>query len=200
MRTPSLPIRLMHNVWRGVADTLLVVLLAVVVGGGGATGQKPCPQQLCFYCGCSAVQTETSAMQDSLSVTLTVSDGRLLGGCVAGMPMEPAVEDCDSEGGSCARREGEVDHLASLEAMMRDEQKRDEAGPEVLNIAVSFKVPSFSLNLDVFPPSTMLLGSVAPYQLMNLRYHAVHTEAYKWFDVKFDKFGWTSSPQQTEVC
>uniref|UniRef100_A0A0D9WXZ0 Uncharacterized protein n=1 Tax=Leersia perrieri TaxID=77586 RepID=A0A0D9WXZ0_9ORYZ len=122
MRTPSLPIRLMHNVWRGVADTLLVVLLAVVVGGGGATGQKPCPQQLCFYCGCSAVQTETSAMQDSLSVTLTVSDGRLLGGCVAGMPMEPAVEDCDSEGGSCARREGEVDHLASLEAMMRDEQ------------------------------------------------------------------------------
>ncbi|XP_006656115.2 probable methionine--tRNA ligase [Oryza brachyantha] len=32
------------------------------------------------------------------------------------------------------------------------------------------------------------------------KYHAVHSEVYKWFDIKFDKFGRTSSPQQTEVC
>uniref|UniRef100_A0A0D9XBM9 Uncharacterized protein n=1 Tax=Leersia perrieri TaxID=77586 RepID=A0A0D9XBM9_9ORYZ len=50
--------------WRGVADTLLIVLPAVAVEGGGVTGRKPCSQQFCFYCGCSAVQTEASAMQD----------------------------------------------------------------------------------------------------------------------------------------
>ncbi|KAL5200070.1 hypothetical protein ABZP36_021273 [Zizania latifolia] len=32
------------------------------------------------------------------------------------------------------------------------------------------------------------------------KYHAIHYEVYKWFDIKFDKFGRTSSPQQTEVC
>jgi methionyl-tRNA synthetase len=32
------------------------------------------------------------------------------------------------------------------------------------------------------------------------KYHAIHDEVYKWFDIKFDKFGRTSSPQQTEVC
>lgn len=32
------------------------------------------------------------------------------------------------------------------------------------------------------------------------RYHAIHKDVYKWFDISFDKFGRTSSPQQTEVC
>ncbi|CAL5054560.1 unnamed protein product [Urochloa decumbens] len=32
------------------------------------------------------------------------------------------------------------------------------------------------------------------------KYHAIHDEVYKWFDIKFDKFGRTSSPQQTEIC
>lgn len=32
------------------------------------------------------------------------------------------------------------------------------------------------------------------------RYHAIHSEVYKWFDIKFDKFGRTSSPQQTVIC
>lgn len=32
------------------------------------------------------------------------------------------------------------------------------------------------------------------------RYHAIHRDVYKWFDISFDKFGRTSSPQQTEVC
>ncbi|XP_076948188.1 putative methionine--tRNA ligase isoform X1 [Bidens hawaiensis] len=32
------------------------------------------------------------------------------------------------------------------------------------------------------------------------KYHAIHREVYKWFDISFDKFGRTSTPQQTEVC
>ncbi|CAA7027942.1 unnamed protein product [Microthlaspi erraticum] len=32
------------------------------------------------------------------------------------------------------------------------------------------------------------------------KYHAIHKEVYDWFDISFDKFGRTSSPQQTEVC
>ncbi|XXG87144.1 hypothetical protein AAC387_Pa11g1905 [Persea americana] len=32
------------------------------------------------------------------------------------------------------------------------------------------------------------------------KYHAIHKDVYKWFDISFDKFGRTSSPQQTEVC
>ncbi|THG18871.1 hypothetical protein TEA_026704 [Camellia sinensis var. sinensis] len=35
---------------------------------------------------------------------------------------------------------------------------------------------------------------------MSKRYHAVHKEVYKWFNISFDEFGRTSSPQQTEVC
>ncbi|OIS99442.1 PREDICTED: probable methionine--tRNA ligase [Nicotiana attenuata] len=31
-------------------------------------------------------------------------------------------------------------------------------------------------------------------------YHAIHKEVYKWFDISFDEFGRTSTPQQTEVC
>lgn len=32
------------------------------------------------------------------------------------------------------------------------------------------------------------------------RYHAVHKDIYDWFDIDFDKFGRTSTPQQTEIC
>ncbi|KAK4368867.1 hypothetical protein RND71_012659 [Anisodus tanguticus] len=32
------------------------------------------------------------------------------------------------------------------------------------------------------------------------KYHAIHREVYKWFDISFDQFGRTSTPQQTEVC
>ncbi|KAL5679624.1 hypothetical protein ACJX0J_006009, partial [Zea mays] len=32
------------------------------------------------------------------------------------------------------------------------------------------------------------------------KYHAIHNEVYKWFNIKFDKFGRTSSPEQTEIC
>ncbi|CAL4938253.1 unnamed protein product [Urochloa decumbens] len=32
------------------------------------------------------------------------------------------------------------------------------------------------------------------------KYHAIHDKVYKWFNIKFDKFGRTSSPEQTEVC
>jgi len=31
------------------------------------------------------------------------------------------------------------------------------------------------------------------------KYHAVHADIYKWFNIKFDKFGRTSTPIQTEV-
>ncbi|XAR72635.1 Methionine--tRNA ligase [Bertholletia excelsa] len=32
------------------------------------------------------------------------------------------------------------------------------------------------------------------------KYHAIHKELYKWFNINFDEFGRTSTPQQTEVC
>ncbi|CAA7393341.1 unnamed protein product [Spirodela intermedia] len=32
------------------------------------------------------------------------------------------------------------------------------------------------------------------------KYHALHKEVYEWFDISFDEFGRTSTPQQTEVC
>ncbi|GMH08037.1 hypothetical protein Nepgr_009877 [Nepenthes gracilis] len=32
------------------------------------------------------------------------------------------------------------------------------------------------------------------------KYHAIHREVYEWFNISFDKFGRTSTPQQTEVC
>ncbi|MCH94976.1 putative methionine-tRNA ligase-like, partial [Trifolium medium] len=31
-------------------------------------------------------------------------------------------------------------------------------------------------------------------------YHAIHKEVYDWFNISFDKFGRTSTPEQTEVC
>ncbi|KAG4966829.1 hypothetical protein JHK87_032480 [Glycine soja] len=32
------------------------------------------------------------------------------------------------------------------------------------------------------------------------KYHAIHKEVYNWFNISFDEFGRTSSPEQTEVC
>lgn len=32
------------------------------------------------------------------------------------------------------------------------------------------------------------------------KYHAIHREVYEWFNISFDKFGRTSTPQQTQVC
>ncbi|XP_072954833.1 probable methionine--tRNA ligase isoform X1 [Typha angustifolia] len=32
------------------------------------------------------------------------------------------------------------------------------------------------------------------------KYHSIHKEVYKWFDIGFDEFGRTSTRQQTEVC
>lgn len=37
-------------------------------------------------------------------------------------------------------------------------------------------------------------------RLLACRYHAIHKEVYKWFDISFDDFGRTSTQQQTEVC
>ncbi|KAE8811968.1 methionyl-tRNA synthetase [Hordeum vulgare] len=31
-------------------------------------------------------------------------------------------------------------------------------------------------------------------------YHAIHKEVYAWFNIIFDHFGGTSTPQQTEIC
>ncbi|XP_056168384.1 probable methionine--tRNA ligase isoform X1 [Syzygium oleosum] len=38
-----------------------------------------------------------------------------------------------------------------------------------------------------------------PQQICD-KYHAVHKQVYDWFNISFDKFGRTSTPQQTEVC
>ncbi|KAK9725798.1 hypothetical protein RND81_05G169900 [Saponaria officinalis] len=32
------------------------------------------------------------------------------------------------------------------------------------------------------------------------KYHAIHKQVYDWFNISFDEFGRTSSPEQTEVC
>ncbi|XP_062078080.1 probable methionine--tRNA ligase isoform X2 [Humulus lupulus] len=32
------------------------------------------------------------------------------------------------------------------------------------------------------------------------KYHAIHKEVYDWFNISFDEFGRTSTPQQTEIC
>ncbi|KAK7256743.1 hypothetical protein RIF29_30201 [Crotalaria pallida] len=39
----------------------------------------------------------------------------------------------------------------------------------------------------------------SPKQICD-KYHAIHKEVYEWFNISFDEFGRTSSPQQTEVC
>lgn len=32
------------------------------------------------------------------------------------------------------------------------------------------------------------------------KYHAIHEDIYEWFDIDFDKFGRTATPQQTEIA
>ncbi|XP_060212780.1 methionine--tRNA ligase, cytoplasmic-like isoform X1 [Lycium barbarum] len=44
-----------------------------------------------------------------------------------------------------------------------------------------------------------LEDNCSPKQICD-KYHAIHKEVYKWFDISFDEFGRTSTPQQTEVC
>ena len=39
---------------------------------------------------------------------------------------------------------------------------------------------------------------ISPKELCD-RYHAIHADIYKWFNIAFDKFGRTSTPIQTEV-
>jgi methionyl-tRNA synthetase len=43
-----------------------------------------------------------------------------------------------------------------------------------------------------------LEDGVSPRELCD-RYHAIHADIYKWFNIAFDKFGRTSTPIQTEV-
>ncbi len=39
---------------------------------------------------------------------------------------------------------------------------------------------------------------VSPRELCD-RYHAIHTDIYEWFNIAFDKWGRTSTPEQTEI-
>lgn len=47
---------------------------------------------------------------------------------------------------------------------------------------------------------TNLWQMYVSFHLSVFRYHAIHRDVYKWFDISFDEFGRTSTPQQTEVC
>ncbi|XAR58737.1 Methionine--tRNA ligase [Bertholletia excelsa] len=38
-----------------------------------------------------------------------------------------------------------------------------------------------------------------PQQICD-KYHAIHKEVYEWFNISFDEFGRTSTPQHTEIC
>ena len=38
---------------------------------------------------------------------------------------------------------------------------------------------------------------LTPQQICS-KYHAIHCEIYQWFNIEFDYFGKTSTPQQTE--
>jgi methionyl-tRNA synthetase len=38
-----------------------------------------------------------------------------------------------------------------------------------------------------------------PQQICD-KYHAIHKEVYDWFNISFDEFGRTSTPQQTKIC
>ncbi|WJX84551.1 methionine--tRNA ligase [Trifolium repens] len=44
-----------------------------------------------------------------------------------------------------------------------------------------------------------LQENCSPKQICD-KYHAIHEEVYNWFNISFDKFGRTSSPEQTQVC
>ena len=32
------------------------------------------------------------------------------------------------------------------------------------------------------------------------KYHVIHADIYRWFDIEFDKFGRTPTRQQTEIA
>lgn len=40
---------------------------------------------------------------------------------------------------------------------------------------------------------------VTPREICD-KYHAIHKEIYEWFDIQFDKFGRTSTAEQTDIC
>ncbi|KAF9507140.1 hypothetical protein BS47DRAFT_1373955 [Hydnum rufescens UP504] len=44
-----------------------------------------------------------------------------------------------------------------------------------------------------------LKEGITPQELCD-KYHVLHAETYKWFDIGFDYFGRTSTPQHTEIC
>ena len=39
---------------------------------------------------------------------------------------------------------------------------------------------------------------ISPRELCD-RYYAIHSEIYRWFNISFDKFGRTSTPEHTEI-
>lgn len=41
-------------------------------------------------------------------------------------------------------------------------------------------------------------AGISPRELCD-HYHAIHTEIYQWFNINFDKWGRTSTPEQTEI-
>lgn len=43
-------------------------------------------------------------------------------------------------------------------------------------------------------------GSNQEFYIYVSRYYAIHKDVYSWFDISFDVFGRTSTPQQTEIC
>lgn len=43
-----------------------------------------------------------------------------------------------------------------------------------------------------------LAEGISPRELCD-RFHVIHSDIYKWFNINFDHFGRTSSPQQTEI-
>eukprot|EP00457_Paulinella_chromatophora_P001084 gb/GEZN01001086.1/.p1 GENE.gb/GEZN01001086.1/~~gb/GEZN01001086.1/.p1 ORF type:complete len:1067 (+),score=191.49 gb/GEZN01001086.1/:68-3268(+) len=40
---------------------------------------------------------------------------------------------------------------------------------------------------------------VTPQEICD-KYHAIHRDIYQWFNIKFDHFGRTTTPQQTKIC
>ncbi|GAA97345.1 hypothetical protein E5Q_04023 [Mixia osmundae IAM 14324] len=44
-----------------------------------------------------------------------------------------------------------------------------------------------------------MADGVTPQQLCD-RYHQIHKTSYEWFQISFDVFGRTTTPQQTEIC
>ncbi|KAG8459098.1 hypothetical protein KFE25_002505 [Diacronema lutheri] len=43
-----------------------------------------------------------------------------------------------------------------------------------------------------------LAEGLTPQQICD-KYHAIHRDVYAWFDIRFDQFGRTSTPEQTEI-